>query len=75
MSVDVSDHAKLRWMQRVGTVADDVATRIREQFERATPTDRHVDDGRGWRVGDLILVTDPGDDIVRTVLVDRGGER
>lgn len=69
MTVDVSDHAKLRYLQRVGATADGLTSEIRDRFEAASPTDEQVTDGLGWRADDVILVTDRDKEIVRTVLL------
>lgn len=69
MTVEVSAHAKLRYMQRAGAAVDSVTSEIRDRFETATPTDEQVTDGLGWRADDVILVTDRDKEIVRTVLL------
>ena len=77
-SIDVSEHAKLRWLQRASTsAAANAAEEIRQRLADATPTTEQVDDGRGWRCGDLIIVTDNDASTVKTVLNDfeRGGGR
>jgi hypothetical protein len=70
--IDVSSHAKLRWLQRAGgSAAGNVADQIRQRLADATPTTEQIDDGQGWRIGDsIIVVTDPNVECVRTVLTD-----
>lgn len=70
-SIDVSEHAKLRWLQRAGgSAAGNIANEIRQRLVDATPTTEQVDDGRGWRCGDLIIVTDSDASTVKTILND-----
>lgn len=66
--IDVSEHAKLRFRQRVDPTEPFPADRIRDLFDRATPTREQVDEGVGWAADGAILVTDSGQEVVRTVL-------
>jgi len=68
--IDVSNEAKLRWLQRADPNEPNPADRIRELLRRATRTDERVTNAAGWRVGDLIIVTDTDAGIVQTVLRD-----
>lgn len=73
-TIDVSSHAKLRWLERAGgSAVGNVADEIRRRLRDATPTTEQVGDGRGWRCGDLIIVTDPDASTVKTVLKDFEG--
>lgn len=75
-SVDVSSHAKLRFLQRASSsAAANITEEIRQRLVDATPTTEQIDGGRGWRCGDLIIVTDNSADTVKTVLCDfEGGD-
>lgn len=75
-SVEISNHAKLRWLQRASTsAAANVTEEIRRRLADATPTTEQIESGRGWRCGDLIIVTDNNADTVKTVLNDfEGGD-
>jgi len=68
--IDVSNEAKLRWLQRADPNEPNPAERIRDVLRRATRTDERVTSAAGWRVGDLIIVTDKDADVVQTVLRD-----
>lgn len=69
MTVTVTEHAKLRYMQRAGVTVGNVTGEIRDRLEAGTPTERHVTDGLGWQDGSLILVTDENQEVVKTVLL------
>jgi len=74
--IDVSEHAKLRFRQRVDPGEPFPAEKIRDMFDRATLTREQVDDGLGWAAGGAILVTDSAQEVVRTVLRRTpGGDR
>ena len=66
--IDVSEHAKLRFRQRVDPREPFPADAIREMLDRATPTQEQVDDGSGWAADGAILVTDSAQQVVKTVL-------
>ena len=66
--IDVSEHSKLRFQQRIDASEPFPADRIRDMFERATPTQEQVDDGIGWAADGAILVTDSAQQVVKTVL-------
>ena len=66
--IDVSEHAKLRFQQRVDPAEPFPAERIRDMFDRATPTQEQVDHGIGWAADGAILVTDSAQQVVRTIL-------
>lgn len=72
-TIDVSEHAKLRWLQRAGGSVGDAAAEIRERLADATPTTEQIDSGRGWRCGGVIIVTDTDANHVKTVLKDFEG--
>ena len=73
--IDISEHAKLRFRQRVDPSEPFPADRIRDMLDRATPTREQVDEGVGWAAGGAIIVTDGAQQVVKTVLNRRGGER
>jgi len=66
--IDVSEHAKLRFRQRIDPAEPFPADRIRDMLDRATPTREQVDEGIGWAADGAILVTDNAQDVVKTVL-------
>ena len=66
--VQVSEHAKLRFQQRIDASEPFPAERIRDMLDRAAPTREQVDDGIGWAADGAILVTDSAQQVVRTVL-------
>ena len=70
--IDVSNEAKLRWLQRVDPSETNPAARIRELLSEATPSREQVTDAIGWQVEDLVLVTDTDAEVVQTVLQNRG---
>jgi len=72
-SIDISEHAKLRFRQRVDPSEPFPADRIRELLDRATPTQEQVDDGIGWAADGAVIVTDSAQQVVKTVLNRRGG--
>ena len=70
-AIEVSDEAKLRWLERIDASEPNPASRIRDELERATAT---IDDATGalrWQTEDAVLVTDACADVVKTVL-ERG---
>ena len=75
--VEVSEHAKLRFQQRVDPREPFPADAIREMLDRATPTREQVDQGVGWAADGAILVTDSAQQVVKTVLrrTPGGGQR
>ena len=74
--IDVSEHAKLRFQQRVDPTEPYPADRIRDMLDGATPTREQVDGGLGWAADGAILVTDGTQQVVKTVLRRTpGGER
>ena len=66
--IDVSNEAKLRWLQRADPNEPNPAERIRDVLRRATRTDERVTRAAGWRVGDPIIVTHKDAVVVQTVL-------
>ena len=73
--IDISEHAKLRFRQRVDPTEPFPADAIRELLDRATPTQEQVDDGIGWAADGAVIVTDSAQQVVKTVLNQRGGDR
>ena len=73
--IDISEHAKLRFRQRVDPSEPFPADRIRDMLDQATHTREQVDEGVGWAAGGAIIVTDGAQQVVKTVLNRRGGER
>jgi len=65
--VTVTNHAKLRWQQRVDPSEPFPAQQIRDLLERATPGVDGVDDGIGWEAGDVVIVTDQAKQAVKTI--------
>ena len=66
--IDISEHAKLRFRQRVAPSEPFPADRIRDMLDRATPTKEQVDGGIGWAADGAIVVTDSAQQVVKTVL-------
>ena len=66
--IDVSEHSKLRFCQRIDPSEPFPADAIRDMFDRATPSQEQVDDGIGWAADGAILVTDSAQQVVKTVL-------
>ena len=71
-AIEVSDEAKLRWLQRVDATEPNPARRIRDELERATATIDAATGALRWQTDDAVLVTDARGDVVKTVL-ERGG--
>jgi len=73
-SIAVTEHAKLRFRQRVDAAEPFPGERIRELLEEAafdTAPDR---DAIAWRVKDLVLVTDRKRRVVQTLYRDLGND-
>jgi len=70
--IDVSNEAKLRWLQRAAPNDPNPGERIRELLGRARRSDELVSNAAGWRVGDLVIVTDTDAEVVQTVIRDYG---
>jgi len=66
--VQISQHAKLRFLSRVDPTEPYPAERLREMLGQATPTREQVGEGLGWAVDSFVIVTDPTQEAVRTVL-------
>ena len=66
--IDVSEHAKLRFRQRVDASEPFPADRIRDMLDGATPTQQQVDHGIGWAADGAVIVTDSAHQVVRTIL-------
>ena len=65
--IDVSNHARLRAMQRLGVV-DNVVERLRSLVDRAEEVETElVTNARALAAVDLILVTDHDGEVVQTV--------
>jgi len=65
--IDISEHAKLRAMQRLGVV-ESVTNHLYELLDRATPVETdHVSGGQAWRIGNIYLVTDSDGETLQTV--------
>ena len=65
--IGISNHAKLRAMQRLGVI-DRTADHIRELLDRAEKVDvPFVDGGAAWKVGNIYIVTDRDATVVQTV--------
>lgn len=71
--IDVSNHARLRAMMRLGVI-DRAAEHVRELLAKATPVDdEQYPECRAYRYGSVTIVLDDTDDVVKTVVeeVDR----
>ena len=70
--IDISYHARLRAMQRLGVI-ERAADHIRELLAKAQPID---DDRfpacRAYRCGDVTIVLDRGEKVVQTVVREVG---
>lgn len=65
--IDISNHARLRVMERFGVV-ERAAEYIRELLAKAEPVDvEYVTDAQAWRVGNITIVTDTDGEVVQTV--------
>jgi hypothetical protein len=65
--IDISNHARLRVMQRFGVV-ERAAEYVRELLDRAEPADvDYVEDAQAWRVGSITIVVDTDGEVVQTV--------
>ena len=65
--IDISNHARLRAMQRLGVV-DRVVEHVHELLAKAEPVDvDHVTGGQAWRVGSVTIVTDSNATVVQTL--------
>ena len=64
--IDISNHARLRAMTRLGVV--EAADHIRELLGRAERVDvPFVTGGEAWKVGNIYIVTDADASVVQTV--------
>ena len=72
--IDISYHARLRVMQRLGVV-DRVVEHVRDLLSKAKPVDvDYVTGGQAWRVGNITIVTDTDGEVVKTVFEKEVGE-
>jgi len=72
--IEISNHAKLRVMARLGVV-ERAAEHVRELLDRAERVDTpHVNGGAAWKVGSIYIVTDSDAEVVQTVF-KKGGDR
>ena len=68
--IDVSHHARLRVMQRLGVI-ESAAEHLRELLANADPVDHpNVTDAAARQVGDVVIVLDTNEDVVQTVFRD-----
>lgn len=71
--IEISEHAKLRTMQRLGVV-ERAANHLRDLLDRAVPVDtERVEGGQAWRVGNVYIVTDGDAEVVQTVFTTEAG--
>lgn len=70
-SISVTDHARLRYQQRVDATAPNPSQQLRELFRAGHPVPGHpaVNEGRARQSGDLLVVYRGGDDEPRIVTV------
>jgi hypothetical protein len=70
----ITDHAVLRYRQRIDAAEPFVEARLVELLERAEPDAAHprVTDGIAWVSGEAILITDSAQQAVKTVLRREG---
>lgn len=67
-SIGVSNHARLRCMQRLGVV-ERAAEHVRDLLDRAEPVDvPYVRNAKAYKAGNVTLVVDPDGEVVETVL-------
>lgn len=73
--ITVSDHAVLRYRQRGDAAEPFPREKIRERLETADRGGVKTVSGIGWVSGDLVIVTDSAEQVVRTVLrrQEKGG--
>jgi hypothetical protein len=69
-SIEVSNHAEWRGVHRLGII-ERTRDRLRELVERAEPSDLDYGPGsRGWRCGDVVVITDLHAETIKTVVVE-----
>jgi len=70
----ITDHAVLRYRQRIDSQEPFPRAKLTELFASATPLGDHpqVHDGIAWGAADAILVTDSDGSAVKTVIRRRG---
>jgi len=71
--IKVSEHAKLRYRQRVDASETFVPDAVRDLFDSAERVSAPAVDGVAWDAGDVTIVTDNDASLVITVLLR--GER
>jgi hypothetical protein len=71
--IDISNHARLRAMQRFGVI-DRAAEYIRELLSKAEPVDvEYVTGGQAWKAGSITIVTDSDGEVVQTLFEREAG--
>jgi hypothetical protein len=66
--IDISHHARLRAMQRLGVV-ERAGEYLRDLLAKAEPVDvDYVRNARAYEVGGVTIVVDPAGEVVETVL-------
>jgi len=71
--IEISNHAELRAMMRLGVV-ERTRDYLRELLDEAEVEEvDHVTDAQAWRVGDVTIVVDPYDEVATTVLPPEAG--
>ena len=71
--IDISNHARLRAMERFGVI-DRAAEYIRELLAKAEPVDvEYVTNAQAWEAGSITIVTDSDGEVVQTVFEREAG--
>lgn len=71
--IDISNHARLRAMQRFGVI-ERATDYIRDLLSKAEPVDvDYVQDAQAWRVGNITIVTDHDGEVVQTLFEREAG--
>lgn len=64
--IDISNHARLRAMTRLGVV--EAAEHIRGLLSKAKPVEvEYVKNAQAWQVGNITIVTDTDGEVVQTL--------
>jgi len=72
--IEISNHAQLRVMQRLGVI-ERATQYVRELLEDARlDATEDVPGAQAWRVGDVVVVVDPHNEVVQTVFERPEGE-
>jgi hypothetical protein len=70
--MQITDHAELRYRQRVDPTEPFPRSRLRELFEKAERVPGAVEDGVGYVAGEIVLAVKHGREPVVTTVLERG---